>query len=77
MLHTVSSHIMRDEVLVLWREGDWRCEWHPASAGAARLEVYRGDLLATAESTPSGEGARLRATILRRRVLEGHLTVEA
>jgi hypothetical protein len=68
---------MRDDVLVLWREGDWRCEWHAASAGAARLEVYRGDVLATTEATPTGEGGRLRAAILRRRVLAGHLTVQA
>jgi hypothetical protein len=67
---------MARDVLVLWRDGDWRCEWHAHSAGTARLEVYRGDLLATAEATPTGEAAQLRATVLRRRVLQGHLTVE-
>jgi hypothetical protein len=67
---------MRRDVVVLWREGDWRCEWHAVSNGTARLEVYCGNLLATAEATPTGEAAQLRATVLRHRVLEGHLTVE-
>jgi hypothetical protein len=61
-------------VQVLWREGDWRCEYHPRLAGTAWLQVYHGDVLATAETTPSGTAAHQRATVLRHRVLRGDLS---
>lgn len=61
------------DVAVLWRERDWRCEFHAGIAGEARLVVYSGDTLRTAESVPSGHPALLRAEVLRQRVLRGDL----
>jgi hypothetical protein len=37
--------------------------------------VYRGDVLATAEATPSGNPAHHRANVLRQRVVRGDLKV--
>ena len=68
---------MTDDVMVLWREGDWRCEFRSGSAGVARLEVYHRDVLATSEATPSGQPAHHRAAVLRQRVIRGDLTVES
>lgn len=59
--------------VVLWRESEWRCEYHHGFGGSARLEVYHGDRLATAEDTPSGDAARIRAEVLRRRALRGNI----
>ena len=67
--------LMGPNTIVLWREGEWRCEFHDSFAGTARLEVYRGDVLATAEATPSGNPAHHRANVLRQRVVRGDLTV--
>jgi hypothetical protein len=38
--------------LVLWEEGDWRCEFNPGLAGVGRLEVYQADQLILAEEAP-------------------------
>ena len=41
----------------VWREGDWRCEFHIGGVrGEGRMLVYRGDSVVTAES-----GASVRA----------------
>lgn len=61
------------EVIILWREGAWRCEFHPGIAGQSRLLVYRGEQVAAAESTPSGEPALRRADVLRQRVIRGDI----
>ena len=66
---------MTEDHIVLWREGEWRCELHPSVAGSARLAVYLSERLATVETAPTGEAARQRATVLRHRVLRGDLTV--
>jgi hypothetical protein len=66
---------MGSSSIVLWREGEWRCEFRDGFAGTARLEVYRGDVLATAEATPSGNPAHHRADVLRQRVVRGDLKV--
>ena len=68
---------MSNQVIVLWREGDWRCEFHDGFAGTARLVVYRGDILATSEATPSGNPAHHRAAVLRQRVVRGDLTTDS
>jgi hypothetical protein len=60
---------------VLWTLGAWRCDFHPGYAGQGRLEVYSGRVLATAETTPTGEAAKQRAEVLRQRVLRGDLKV--
>jgi uncharacterized protein YodC (DUF2158 family) len=61
------------ENIVIWREGQWRCEFHPGFGGASRLEVYHGEALVTAEASESGEPSLRRAEILRQRVLRGDL----
>lgn len=66
---------MGSNAIVLWREGEWRCEFHDGFAGTARLEVYHGDVLATAEATPSGNPAHHRADVLRQRVVRGDLKI--
>ena len=62
-------------VIVLWREHDWRCELHSGTSGSCRLLVYRGDVVACAEAIVSGHTAYIRAEVLRRRVLHGNLSV--
>jgi hypothetical protein len=59
--------------LVLWTEGDWRCEYHPGFGGQGRLEVFRGAALVAAESTPVGESATQRSEAFRQRVIRGDL----
>lgn len=65
--------MVRRETVRLWKEGEWRCEFHPGIGGQSRLEIYCGDDLVTAESAPSGNPAYLRAEALRQRVLRGDL----
>jgi hypothetical protein len=64
---------MMNEPMILWREGEWRCEFHQATVGDARLKVFHGDKLATVEAAPAGNPAFQRANILRHRVLRGDL----
>ena len=46
---------MARDVLIVWTEGDWRCELHTSDIpGEGRLLVYRGETVATAESVPMG-----------------------
>jgi hypothetical protein len=61
------------EMLVLWREEDWRCEFHPSPDGNGRLEVYWCGEVVTAETTLSHAVAEHRGEILRQRVLRGDL----
>lgn len=61
------------KTLVLWTEGNWRCEYHPGFGGDGRLEVYQDHILVAAESTPVGEAAAQRSEVLRHRVLRGDL----
>ena len=60
-------------VLVLWRDGEWRCEFHPGYAGDGRLDVYRGEQIVTTEATLSAAVAEHRGEVLRRRLLRGDL----
>ena len=62
------------EIIILWREGAWRCEFHPGFGGESRLLVYRGEQVAAAESTPTGEPAFRRADALRQRVIRGDIS---
>ena len=65
---------MTRDVLILWNEGDWRCEIHTGRyAGEGSFLVYRGDSVITAESVHLGAAAYARAEILRQRVLRGDL----
>ncbi len=68
----MSSH----DAQVLWTEGDWRCEYHAAIAGQGRLEVYKGEVLVTAESTVTGPPSAYRSEVLRQRVLRGDLRAD-
>ena len=61
---------------VLWSEGDWRCELHVIVGGTARVEVYWGKTLVTAETTVVGRMATDRAEMLRQRVLRGDLRAD-
>ena len=61
------------KAFVLWRDGDWRCEFHPGYAGDGRLEVYRGEQIVTAEATLSASVAEHRGEVLRQRLLRGDL----
>lgn len=53
-----------DQILILWSEGDWRCELHPAAGAAASLKVFQGDHLIVIEPTIVGPLAFRRAEIL-------------
>ena len=65
---------MPRDVLVVWTEGDWRCDLHTGGIpGEGRLVVYRGETVVTAVSVPIGTAAYIRAEILRQRVLRGNL----
>ena len=58
--------IFRRDILIIWTDGDWRCELHPAARGKARLEIFRGEKLEVIEPTRVGPVAYDRAEILRR-----------
>jgi hypothetical protein len=62
-----------DQVLIIWSEGEWRCELHPAAAGEARLKIFRGEKLIEVEQTFVGRLAYARAEILRQHALLGNL----
>ena len=64
-----------NNVIVLWRENDWRCELHSGTPGSCRLLVYREDVVACAEAVVFGPTAHVRAEVLRRRVIRGNLSV--
>jgi hypothetical protein len=65
---------MARDVVVLWNEGDWRCEIHTGGMpGEGSFLVYCGDDVVTSESVALGTAAYLRAEILRQRVLRGDL----
>ena len=66
---------MARDVLILWNEGDWRCEIQTGDLGVGRFLVYRGDSVVTAESVHIGAAAYARAEILRQRVLRGDLHI--
>jgi len=57
---------MDQQILILWSEGDWRCELYPAPGGAAFLKIFRGEHLVVVESTFVGGLAFKRAEILRK-----------
>ena len=57
---------MDQQILILWSEGDWRCELYPAPGGAAFLKIFRGEHLVVVESTFVGGLAFKRAEILGR-----------
>ena len=67
---------MTSDPIILWREGNWRCEFHRDYGGHSRLKVFHGDVLATIEAAPAGNPAFQRANVLRDRVLRGDLRVE-
>lgn len=65
---------MPRDVLVLWNEGEWRCEVHTSGIpGEGRFLVYCGESVITAEQVHMGTAAYARAEILRLRVLRGDL----
>jgi hypothetical protein len=53
------------KILLLWSEGDWRCELYPAAGAGAFLKIFRGEHLVVIESTFVGGLAFKRAEILR------------
>ena len=57
----------------MWRENDWRCEFHPGFGGSSRLAIYRGEDVVAAEQAGAGKPAYHRAEVLRQRVLRGDL----
>ena len=64
-----------NNLIVLWREDDWRCELHSGTPGACCLLVYREDVVVCAEAIVLGHTAHVRAEVLRRRVLRGNRSV--
>ena len=65
---------MARDVLILWNEGDWRCEVHTGGfPGEGSFLVYRGNSIVTAQSVHLGTAVYARAEILRQRVLRGDL----
>ena len=65
---------MPRDVLLLWNEGDWRCEVHTGGTpGEGCFLVYCGESVITAEQVHMGAAAYTRAEILRLRVLRGDL----
>lgn len=65
---------MAKDVLVVWTEGEWRCELHPGGIpDQGRLLLYHGETVVTAESVFLDTAAYIRAEILRKRVLRGDL----
>lgn len=67
---------MAEDIIILWREDDWRCEFHPRRRGQPCLDVYLADRLVTSESTDTGESAIMRAEVFRQRVRRGHLRAD-
>ena len=68
---------MPRDIVILWTEGDWRCEIHTgAIPGEGRFLVYCGDSVVTAEAVHLGAAAYARAEILRQRVLRGDMRAE-
>ena len=63
------------EIVVVWREGAWSCEFHPAGSGASRLVILVGERLVTVETTAGGRSALQRAEVLRQRVMRGDLPI--
>jgi hypothetical protein len=55
--HFAGTCLSERASLVLWEEGDWRCEFNPGLAGVGRLEVYQADQLILAEEALSGPSA--------------------
>jgi hypothetical protein len=65
---------MARDVLILWNEGDWRCEIQTGGIpGQARFLVYHGATVVTAESVHLGAATYARAEIVRQRVVRGDL----
>ena len=54
------------DIVIIWAEGHWRCELHPAARGESRLKIFRGEKLEVIEPTFAGPRAHDRAEILRR-----------
>jgi hypothetical protein len=67
---------MPQDVLILWNEGDWRCEMHSGRIpGEGSFLVYCGDSVVTAEAVALGAAAYARGEILRQRVLRGDMQI--
>jgi hypothetical protein len=67
---------MPRDVLILWNEGNWRCEMHTSGIpGEGRFLVYYGDSVVTAEAVHLGAAAYARGEVLRQRVVRGDMTV--
>jgi hypothetical protein len=64
---------MPDQVLVLWTEADWRCEFRARAGADGRLDVYQADQLVVSENTLSAQIGKQRGEVLRQRVLRGDL----
>ena len=54
-----------NQVLLLWSQGDWRCELHPVVSERAWLKIYQGEKLIAIELVFVGESASRRADLLR------------
>ena len=54
-----------NQLVILWSEGDWRCELYPEASGAGWLKVLQGDHLIVIESALDGEPPFTRAEVLR------------
>jgi hypothetical protein len=68
---------MPRDVLILWNEGNWRCEIHTGGIpGEGRFLVYCGGSVVAVEAVHLGTAAYARAEILRQRVLRGDLRSE-
>ena len=65
-----------DHVLLIWAEGDWRCELHPRGGGEARLKILHAEEVIAVEPTYTGRLAYARAEILRQRVRRGNLRAD-
>ena len=61
------------DLVVLWTDGDWRCEFHRGVDGDGFLAIFHGERIVAAERTPSETVATLRAELLHQRVLRGDL----
>ena len=67
---------MPRDVVILWTEGDWRCECHTGDVpGQGCFLVYCGESVVSAESVHMGAAAYVRAEILRQRVVRGDMRV--
>jgi hypothetical protein len=54
-----------NQVLLLWSQGDWRCELHPAMNERAWLKIHQREKLIVMETVFVGESASRRAEFLR------------